>query len=418
MIYLATNTKGQAQYKALRHYFETHFCSEHDVLILVGDSGMITSESDSRLDDYNFFDFPKILLLSGKDEDEIWLRQFPETTIFGAKGHYLSRNVYHILPGEIVKTHDLRILCLGGETIFKEVNKKASNARVDIVLSYLDPSAFSRRQDEDTEWYYATGKDKQKGGKKLTSIVLPLSWSYIGKGDVKGHCFTSGRDESGYLYSPEIGTTTKLKVGDLPEWFFHDESGYGDSYYDVKDIKDIAFEGPPFDNHIDKDSSIYVAFDKVHPKNEDLSPKRREDYAYGTWRVSLLSFLAAIEKYSPKINLDGVKAQINLAYDQYAGEPMNYHNGHVTTRPFPEVQTPRYYERFSHKPAQYYVIHGEKILASFVELEIAQEYIKKYLTGNLRLENPKPLPVNNDEVERYEDSSGISVSLNQYKEEL
>ena len=170
--------------------------------------------------------------------------------------------------------------------------------------------------------------------------------------------------------------------------------------------------------HIDKDSSIYVAFDKVHPKNEDLSPKRREDYAYGTWRVSLLSFLAAIEKYSPKINLDGDKAQINLAYDQYAGEPMNYHNGHVTTRPFPEVQTPRYYERFSHKPAQYYVIHGEKILASFVELEIAQEYIKNYLTGNLRLENPKPLPVHDDEVERYEDSSGISVSLKQYKEEL
>ena len=55
-------------------------------------------------------------------------------------------------------------------------------------------------------------------------------------------------------------------------------------------------------------------------------------------------------------------------------------------RPFPNLLTPTYVERYSNKKAQYEVLEGNIILSQFLDLERAKEYAKVYVTGNLGID--------------------------------
>lgn len=83
-----------------------------------------------------------------------------------------------------------------------------------------------------------------------------------------------------------------------------------------------------------------------------------------------------LEKYSPELNLDRLKAAINLNYDQFNQCNQNF----IVFMPFPEVDTPRYVDRWTKEQFQYVVLNGEIVLSEFIFLERAEEYAVEYVS--------------------------------------
>jgi hypothetical protein len=110
-----------------------------------------------------------------------------------------------------------------------------------------------------------------------------------------------------------------------------------------------------------------------------------EEWDSSSWRCNVVSFILAVDKYSPNINTSKIKAQINLVYDQYNGGN-SFNNNGVNVRPFPMVNTPIYKEKYSNKVAKYEVVEGDVILSQFVELDRAKEYAEAYVKYNLKID--------------------------------
>ena len=190
-------------------------------------------------------------------------------------------------------------------------------------------------------------------------------------------------DDELYLRNWKTNKVTKILEDDLPEWYFKNYS-YRCWYYKLKGITDIAFIGSPFDNHISKDSRFYLHYHGKLEKDINEKPINKEEWDSSTWRCNIVSFVLGVDKYSPNINTEKVKAQINLVYDQYNGRSYAS-NGSVTVRPFPNIKTPIYKERYGDRIAKYEVVEGDCILSQFIELDRAKEYAELYVKYNLKM---------------------------------
>ena len=428
MIYITGDTHGLIDFQKIKDYFKHRFASENDVLIILGDAGIVWSEKDCYITQYGLLR-PTVLFIDGNHENFPLLNQFPVVERFGAKVHYLGRSVYHVLRGEILHINGLSFLCLGGATSIdkahrtpgltwwpeehiaeEDVQRALDNlimegGKVDYVLTHCAPTRIVREMfgyswDNDTDkleyirsecsfiyWFFGHyHEDKtHENFRCFYNDILEIPAMKTGKRPIKQHLLTLEDDAaSPYLRHWKTGRKTRLTVADLPEWFLSNYS-YRYWFYDMSGVKDVAYEGSPFDNHISKDSRIYLSYDDTHPKNKDQSPKNEKDWEVHTWRTSLVDVILALEKYSPGLKLERIKAQINLTYDQYNNGDMYDDGSDVVCRPFPEVKTPRYHARWGGGIAHYAVYHGDRILGTFIEKERAIEYADFYVTRNLRL---------------------------------
>lgn len=207
------------------------------------------------------------------------------------------------------------------------------------------------------------------------------------------------------LRNRDTGRSTKLLEEDLPEWYYKNYA-YREWYYNLKGITDIAFHPSPFDNHISKDSRIYLHYHGKLKKDKNECPINEDEWDSHTWRCSIVNFINAVDKYSPYINTKKIKAQINLVYDQYNGGSFFDTNHQVNVRPFPNIKTPIYKERYSKEEAKYEVVQEGKILSQFISLERAREYANVYVSGNLGIEVFKVTigDENRDFIEAYDTS--------------
>lgn len=437
MIYIVSDTHGLTNFPRIKEYFSHRYASKHDVLIILGDCGAVWSEQECFLVHYNLIS-PKVFFIDGNRENYTLLNQFPITEKFGAKVHYLARNVYHVLRGEVLQINGLSFLCLGGATSIDKTsrvpgvswweeehiqdeeidnainNVKRIGGKVDYVLTHCAPSPtiatmFGYSPDEDTEklaklqrlisydyWFFGHyHKDRTRGRFRcFYADILEIPAMKMGKRPIHQHLLTLEEDvPSPYLYHRKTGRRTSLTKDDLPEWFMENYA-YRYWYYDLSGVTDVAYRMSPFDNHINKDSRIYLAYDGKHPKNKDQSPKNENDWEFDIWRGFLVEIIHGLEKYSPGLRLNPIKAQINLTYDQYNNGSMALLGNDVTYRPFPEVKTPRYRAKWGGELAQYEVYHGSRILSTFIRKEQAIAYVETYIKSNLRL----------NEI-RYEESS-------------
>lgn len=118
-----------------------------------------------------------------------------------------------------------------------------------------------------------------------------------------------------------------------------------------------------------------------------------DDSWNGVWDASNVGYSAkdvclGIEKYSPKLSLKKLKAAINLNYDQYnnRSELDWSSNPDIVVRPFPEIDTPHYEDRYGRDKANYMIFLGETILTEFIEIEGAEIYVKEYLEQKLNID--------------------------------
>jgi hypothetical protein len=177
-----------------------------------------------------------------------------------------------------------------------------------------------------------------------------------------------------FLRNRNTGRRTSLTPEDLPEWYFENYS-YRSWFYNLKGVVDVAFRISPFDNHINKDSSIYLSYSKKLPHKKDYRPVNEEEWDADTWRVGLVSFVKGLEKYSPHLKLDRLKAGVNRAYDQYNNQENNL---------FQDARLGLSLWSKPHlgKMPNYVVTQGKGTLGSFALLETAKKFISLFIKSN------------------------------------
>lgn len=428
MIYITGDTHGNIDFNKLKIYFKNRYVTKKDYLFILGDVAIVWNEIENYIWDYIRLGLT-ILFIDGNHENFELLNKFPVVEFKGAKCHRIAKDIYHVLRGEIVKINDLSFFCMGGATsidkymrqdriswweeeniTYQDIqngldNLEKVNNKVDYVLTHCAPSSivkkmFGYQTDPNTDilekfkglidfkyWYFGHYHENKKRDKFrcFYQDILEIPSMYKGKKNVKEKLYTLSSGFDDYKYFPylinrETGRKTSLKAEDLPEWYF-EEFSYRFWYYCLKDVTDVAFHSPYFDNHISKDSRIYLHYHGKLKKKRDFSPVNEEEWDCSTWRCSITHFCLGLKKYSPHLNLKPLKARINLVYDNYN----NGDNSDAVVRPFPEIKTPHYKSRYSYRgKAQYVVLNGNIILSEFIDLDRAIEYAKEVITEKYR----------------------------------
>lgn len=448
MIYISGDTHGEIDINKLESYFNKRYVSNKDFLIILGDAGIVW---DKKCLDKYVFRYkclgPTIFFIDGNHENFNLLNSFPVIKKNNARVHVIDDNLYHVLRGELLIINKLKFLCIGGaesidkvyrtkgkswwkeETITEyEIDHALFNVaccdyKVDYVLTHTAPASISKNKlgynPSESNIQLERINDKVKFNKwyfghyhidriindrfrcfynDVLEIPVLDSDKDIGYKELHAPSIYNPSIDYPYLKNYETGRKTKLTEGDLSEWYYVNFS-YHDTYYCLKGVVDVAYKGSPFDNHISKDSRIYLSYKDKIEKNDDYSPKN-ENELFCTWRTNIKEFTYGLEKYSPNLDLRKLKEKINLTYDQYNRNPSNYYNG-VYVRPFPEIKTEII------KDIKYRVIQNNNILCEFYNFESAKEYASTYISKNLRLKNIRVIEDKQDELS-YDTSHDIN----------
>ena len=123
MIYLTGDTHGMIDFDKLPKFFESRPIVEGDVLIILGDCGVLWNEVDNYTEAYSSLGLP-VLFIDGNHENFEMLNALPIVEKFGAKMHQVSKNVFHILRGEYLNIHGVTFLCMGGATSTDKILRK------------------------------------------------------------------------------------------------------------------------------------------------------------------------------------------------------------------------------------------------------------------------------------------------------
>ena len=422
MIYVTGDTHGNIDFKKLKHYFSKRYVTRQDYLIILGDAGIVWSEDDCYIYDYESLGLT-VFYVDGNHENFDLLGKFPIVTVNGTKCHRLSQSIYHVLRGEILILNGLSFFCMGGATSIdkylrvegvswwqdenistKDIENGLSNLdrvgyKVDYVITHCAPSGILmnmfgygddcnsaalemlRKRIEFKHWYFGHYHDDVKHGKyrcfykdilevRVTNETREIPYNVLYK------------DEEGFLRNLKTCKRVKIKASDLPEWY-SDAGGY---YYSLKGVTDVAFRRSWTDNHLDKDASVYLHYHGKLKHNDLYEPLNPDEWDFHSWRDCSKEICLGLEKYSPHLKLDKLKAAINLNYDHYnqRWELMEFSQQDVVVRPFPEADTPHYCDKHSREMAQYAVYHGQTILSEFLKLQNAINYAELYLSQKLK----------------------------------
>ena len=439
MIYITGDTHGEIDFDRLKLYFNRKYISEKDYLIILGDAGIVWSEKtlSKTILEYQKLGIT-IFYIDGNHENFALLNSFPILKLNNAHVHAISDNIFHVLRGEILIINGVKFLCVGGaESIDKntrieninwwkdetlteyQTNRAIYKAceydlKIDYILSHAAPSTIHRKQlqykeSESTiqldiidkhikynKWYfghYHIDKTFDNKFRCFYNDVLEISIMNSDKDlpykKLYGSSIYKPYRQAPLLKNWETGKITKYTEETLPEWYYKNISYYP-SYYCLKGVVDVAYCGSNFDNHISKDSSIYLSYDEKIKKSKNYSPIDKYKYI-STWRVDIVKFTNGLEKYSPDLDLKKLKEKINLTFDQYSRNLSN-HNNQVTIRPFPEIKTKTV------KGTKYRVIENNNILCDFYDFETAKEYANLYIRKNLNMEQIRIID-NENEIE-------------------
>lgn len=430
MIYITGDTHRDIDFDKLKVFFKNKKIKTHDYLIILGDAGIIWNKNnEDTIKMYESLNI-KILYIDGNHENFDILNNLPCVSILDACAHKVSNNIYHICRGEILFIDGITFLCIGGaESIDKlyrtenvswwkderiidcdidnaKYNLCKYNNKVDYVLTHCAPELIVKKlgfKCDDSvvqltnihkvvktkKWFfghYHIDKTFNKTFRCLYNDVVEIE-NIHKRRESNYHLLTRASSFDDYKHYPylvnyETSKKTQLIEDDLPEWYFHNFS-YRDYYYCTKGVKDVAYVGSPFDNHICKDSRIYISFDKKIEKNEKNEPVDKYDETLiSTWRCDLVAFTNYLEKYSPDLDTNELKARINLTYDQYNRNEDNWRN-ELTPRPFLNTNIK------INDGTKYSVKKDENILCNFFELENAKDFCEFYIKHNLKIHNFK-----------------------------
>lgn len=355
MIYITGDTHGLIDTMKLK-YFKNKYFSEKDVLIILGDAGIVWSEEEIE-EHIRFYVSLNLIIIfiDGNHENFKLLNKFPITNMFNAKMHLIAQNIYHVMRGEIMIINDLKFLCIGGavsidkiyrkkgvsywdeENISKKdidnalINLEKHDFKVDYILTHcVDTKTvinnFGYRSDNCTDslsfidklvnyknWYFGHYHvDKVFDEKKrcFYDDILEIKKMYEGKKKVKfnSNIYTSEdynlngyTSIEPYLYS-NFSYKTKLCETDLPEWYVHGRYYKRFGYLSSKGIKSLKYFPNMLFNHYLRDDVLRIEY-------EDNKIIRVDG-----WNIA--NMILAIERYSD-LDLTYLKRKVNFKASYY-----------------------------------------------------------------------------------------------------
>ncbi len=384
MIYITGDGPGDVVLKRLKKYFKNRYTTDKDYLFVLGGAGIVESEENCRIWDYCLLG-PTVFFL----EESQLANRFPVVTKFGAKCHPLYRNVFQIIHGELVTVNGLSFLTLGGlsgeekdlgmiECALKHV--EGQDRKIDYLLSprKINGQAFTRLKQKVSPSRYFVGQSggevRQSKVRFFDDEVLEIKSLFIGSHPI---AYPVVFERDNFLYNEETRRRIKGSPNDLPEWYY-EASGF---YYSLRGVTDVAFTRSWTSNHLDKDACVYLHYHGKLKHNDLFEPANREEWDARVYRGYAAEIVLGLEKYSPHLKLDKLKAAVNLNYDHYNQRIELFwfpDSQDIVQRPFPEVKTPHYTERHSREKAQYAVMEGDIVLSEFLEQENAVNYARLY----------------------------------------
>lgn len=350
MIYITGDTHGLIDFEKLKE-FDKRYISTKDVLIILGDAGIIWDYLSMKetIAKYSSIGLT-VIFVDGNHENFEILNKFPIVNKYGAKMHLISKNIFHVLRGEILNINDLKLLCIGGaisidrhyrtlgvsywkeEVIGKDdinnaiKNLKKYNYKVDYVLTHSCDSKtlkkyFGYYGDECTDrltfidklvnykhWYFGHYHvDKVISDKKrcFYNDILEISCIYKGNNKKRYKCelYTS-ENYSGinvvgsgpYLFS-NFHYKTKITKEDLPEWYVFGRYYKRFGYLSAKGVKYVKYHPNMWTNHYLRDDYLEITYS--NNKVFEISGNR------------IIKMIKAIEKYN-NIDLINIKRKINF----------------------------------------------------------------------------------------------------------
>jgi hypothetical protein len=107
---------------------------------------------------------------------------------------------------------------------------------------------------------------------------------------------------------------TKITPEDLPEWFIKGRYYKNHGFLSAKGVKDLVYDPNYLFNHFHRDDWLYISYDKpIEEFEEDGWLGKRKvfrDYDESICGNQIIEFLAAVQKYSPDVEIGDIVQEL------------------------------------------------------------------------------------------------------------
>lgn len=170
MIYLVADIHGHIRLNWLKTLLDEKDLSSNDLLIILGDAGIVWSQDASKNVQEYYNSLPcKVLFLDGNHENFDLLETFPIVDLFAGKARKVSDNIYHLMRGEIYTICGKSFFVFGGGFSAKKLtqtspvyiwnrempseeeyangirNLQKNNCQIDYIISHVAPSMIAKK---------------------------------------------------------------------------------------------------------------------------------------------------------------------------------------------------------------------------------------------------------------------------------
>lgn len=122
MIYLAADIHGHIRLDRLEELMKAYALKNTDYLIILGDAGIIWSETEHKEVQAYYESLPlTTLFLDGNHENFDLLEAYPIVPIIGGKAHKISDKIFHLMRGEIYNIDGKTFFVFGGGFSLKKL---------------------------------------------------------------------------------------------------------------------------------------------------------------------------------------------------------------------------------------------------------------------------------------------------------
>jgi TPR repeat protein/glycosyltransferase involved in cell wall biosynthesis/predicted phosphohydrolase len=150
---------GHLRLEFLDRELSQYHLQKNDVVIILGDAGIIWSNPMNEIVQKFYSNLPCIVLfLDGNHENYELLYQLKRTNLYGAEVHKVLKNVYHLIRGNVYLINGLKYFVFGGAYSIKRED------------SYSHIPVWDEEMPNDKE--YARGKKRLKENDWTIDIIL------------------------------------------------------------------------------------------------------------------------------------------------------------------------------------------------------------------------------------------------------
>lgn len=115
---------------------------------------------------------------------------------------------------------------------------------------------------------------------------------------------------------------TKITAADLPEDYIRVHEYRKNGYIRTAGVVDLIYHPSPFHNHTFKDDFLYISYTKPFGEykggfEKDSTIETCDEYIFGN---DIVSFIFAVEKYSPNVDVGDIKRRMVEQYNAYCDE--------------------------------------------------------------------------------------------------